>query len=206
MRFCDCRTRCPCYRLFLGLGSSGLQWAALLRVCLRSNAGAPSATLLKQTSEGTGCLGVGLAQEQMGPRLWHQGPPRAPQQGAPPWASWERFQSSSEETQQESFGPLVPHFPVLEGLTLCLVPLTLRTAGRQRTRGPPQKGVTSPVLPARGQAKVSVFSLSPYVRQPHAKLPLCVTPGSTVTIAVAKWTGFSLWTLPRAKLPMCLPS
>lgn len=140
MRFCECRTRCPCYRLFLGLGSSGLQWAALLRVCLRSNAGAPSATFLKQTSEVTGCLGVGLAQEQMGPRLWHQGPPRAPQQGAPPWASWERFQSSSEETQQESFGPPGPSLPCPLGAHLAPCPPNTSHSRETAYSGPTTEG------------------------------------------------------------------
>lgn len=134
MRFCDCRTRCPCYGLFLGLGSSGFQWAALLRVSLRSNAGAPSVTLLKQTSEVTGCLGVRLTQEQMGPRLWHQGPPRVPQQRAFSWASLEGFQSSPGGTQQESLGPLVPQFPAL-------APLTSHCRETEYS-GPPQKGVT----------------------------------------------------------------
>lgn len=54
----------------------------------------------------------------------------------------------------------------------------------------------SPALPARGQANVSLFSLSLSVSHPHSELPLCVRPWFHNHNDNGHMTGHSLHTCP----------
>lgn len=80
-----------------------------------SKAHAPSATFLKQTPEATVTLGVRIAQERMGPRLWHQDLPGLPNKDRPPRPPLKCSKAALVGPKKKP-QPLGPSVPCLKGL------------------------------------------------------------------------------------------
>lgn len=194
MRGGDCRTRCPLCRLFLGLAGSGLQWAALLCVCLRSRRGTRSGSSAREPplnklqeqrtvwEQGLGKRGQrGVGGGRGG--LWQEGCPPGPLGG---------FQSFSGGTRGKA-GTSWSQFPAQKGLTLLLDLQHRQGAGSLcRKRGCIQACQAG----ARPMSLRSVFLGRP---APHPLRSLCVSD-PVPRPPVAAWPGAPCYPAPRAFL------